>query len=133
MTISFSHIDFDFNSLEDPDGIYPTQYKEIIKGTRDPVFIFFPFIERHLGFLFKKSGRTKRLISEFYDMINEIVVHKRHVLEHSNVNENLDENEKDLLTLMIEAELQGEGALSNDELMVRNIFTYFKPSVYQVC
>lgn len=133
MTISFSHIDFDFNSLEDPDGIYPTQYKEIIKGTRDPVFIFFPFIERRLGFLFKKSGRTKRLISEFYDMINEIVVHKRHVLEHSSVNENLDENEKDLLTLMIEAELQGEGALSNDELMVRNIFTYFKPSVYQVC
>lgn len=54
-------------------------------------------------------------------MLDQIVVHKRQVLEHSKINENLDENEKDLLTLMIEAELQGEGSLTNDELMVKSL------------
>lgn len=53
-------------------------------------------------------------------MIYQVVLEKRKVLEEGRkANDNLDDNEKDLLTLMLEAEMQGEGSMANAEVLVR--------------
>lgn len=53
-------------------------------------------------------------------MIYQIVLEKRKVLEEGRkASDNLDDNEKDLLTLMLEAEMQGEGSMANAEVLER--------------
>lgn len=53
------------------------------------------------------------------DMLDEVVQKKRELLKHGQVrNNDLEENERDLLTLMLESEEKGEGALSDKELKV---------------
>ncbi|KAI8054964.1 cytochrome P450 [Gilbertella persicaria] len=51
------------------------------------------------------------------DMIDQIIINKGEQVEKGDLqNTFLEENEKDLLTLMIESEKRGEGAMSNEEL-----------------
>ncbi|KAI8079521.1 cytochrome P450 [Gilbertella persicaria] len=58
-------------------------------------------------------------------MLNAMIVHKREQIENGDLqNKDLEENEKDLLTLMIESEKRGEGILSNQELQT-NICLFF--------
>lgn len=50
-------------------------------------------------------------------MLDEIIEKKRRLVDEGNLkNDDLEENEKDILTLMIEGEKRGEGILSHDEL-----------------
>lgn len=53
------------------------------------------------------------------NMIEKIIVHKRQALDNHETK--IVESERDLLTLMMEAEKSGEGTITNDELRVSHL------------
>lgn len=53
-------------------------------------------------------------------MLKQLIVQKRNKLKHAG-ERNKKDSEKDLLTLMIESELNGEGGLTDEELLVSQI------------
>lgn len=72
-------------------------------------------------------------------MLDEVIDNKRNLLKEGIVyNSNLLENEKDVLTLMIESESIGEGLLTDEELKVFPykqdwiILTFFKTFLIRI-
>ncbi|KAF7728619.1 cytochrome P450-dit2 [Apophysomyces ossiformis] len=110
--------DFDFHSVEQPDNEWVNTYNSVMKGHLDPLFNFFPKLDQSFLWLFPERQRLHRELTHFLAMLDNLILHKREALKNQKPNPNLEENEKDLLTLMIESELNGEGAMSNEELMV---------------
>lgn len=54
------------------------------------------------------------------NMMDGIIMNKRQALKNRDESQ-VAESERDLLTLMIEAENSGEGAMTNDELRVSHL------------
>lgn len=73
--------------------------------------------------MFPKRIQAHKEMDCFLKMLDEIIINKRKVLEKEKL-ENKEENEKDLLTLMIESENRGEGNMSNSELK-SNLCAFF--------
>jgi hypothetical protein len=85
----------------------------------DPLFGLFPSLETYFLWMFPQRKQQHRDLNCFLDMIDVIIEEKRRKVESGeNQNENLQENEKDLLTLMLESESKGEGKMENAELQV---------------
>lgn len=61
-----------------------------------------------------------RLMDRLYEIINKVIENKRRVVQQVGYEPSgEDDNEKDLLTMMIEAnETEKQGGLSNEELRV---------------
>ncbi|KAG0177836.1 cytochrome P450-dit2 [Apophysomyces sp. BC1021] len=74
--------------------------------------------------LFPKRQKAHKDLSRFLNMLDSIIVSKRQDLNNNVSNESLQENEKDLLTLMIEGEQVGDGALTDEELK-SNLCAFF--------
>lgn len=88
-------------------------------GVFNPFFFLFPKLDSKYIWLFPKRALIHKELDRFFDMLDDIIVIKREMLNNSNYqNQSLNENEKDLLTLMIESEKRGEGIMSNEELRV---------------
>jgi cytochrome P450 len=86
---------------------------------QDPLFFLFPFLDSKFLWLFPKRKLLHQKLDTFLDMLETIITHKRQDLKQGNVhNDSLEENERDLLTLMIESEMRGEGAMKAEELKV---------------
>lgn len=62
-------------------------------------------------------------------MLDDVILNKREVLEEEKLEKKtLEDNEKDLLTLMIKSENRSEGNMSNSELKVCS--KEIKPLIY---
>ncbi|KAI8879152.1 cytochrome P450 [Backusella circina FSU 941] len=86
-------------------------------GIIDPFFFMFPMLESHFLWLFPKRRRLHRELDQFLDMMRNIIEAKRQKIENDlTQNDTWSENEKDLLTLMLESEYKGEGKMTNEEL-----------------
>ncbi|GAA5801589.1 hypothetical protein HPULCUR_007037 [Helicostylum pulchrum] len=108
---------FEFNAIKDSKSKWPTMYGSIAKGLSDHKFYIFPMLDQSLLWLFPKRKLLHQHLDEFLSVMDEIILNKRELIKNSkNKNNDLEENEKDFLTLMIESELRGEGAMSNEEL-----------------
>lgn len=69
---------------------------------------------------FPKRRKIHQDLDDFLNVIDTIIAHKRKVLsDEKAANLEKKESEKDLLTLMIDNEYKGEGALTDEELKVR--------------
>jgi 16S rRNA A1518/A1519 N6-dimethyltransferase RsmA/KsgA/DIM1 with predicted DNA glycosylase/AP lyase activity len=89
----------------------------------NPLFIFFPALDSTYVHLFKKRKQMHDNLTEFLKNIDSIIDQKRQTV-YENIKNSKQEEEKDLLTLMIESELREDGEkLSNEELRVRSCFT----------
>ena len=121
MNIIYYIIDFDFNSIAEKDNEWVTRYERIIRSSLHPLFLLFPFFDSHyLSFLFPGRRQTHRELDLFLDKMQEIITNKRAIILDNN-NEsvaNKKTNEKDLLTLMLEASQEEGGTLSDKELKV---------------
>lgn len=115
-----SIIGFDFNAVLDQNSPWVVKYLDIISSAFDPFFLVFSFFDKKLRFLFPSRVRAHEQLSEFLLKMREIIDYKRRTLETSR--DTIKDTEKDLLMLMIEAEKDGEAALTDDELMVRCLF-----------
>ncbi|CAO3627034.1 unnamed protein product [Cunninghamella echinulata] len=107
--------DFDFDSITNLDNEWVQTYHTIRKSLQEPIFFILPFLEKRFLWLFPDRQHKHRLVTKFHNMLDDIIANKRRIMENQKMN-NIDDAEKDLLTLMLESELLGEGSLTNEEL-----------------
>lgn len=94
-------------------------YNDIAEGLQDRKFFLFPFLDTTLLWLFPERMRLHKKLEKFLDMLDGVIERRRDLLKEGNDhNSHLQENEKDLLTLLIESEHRGEGSLTHEELKV---------------
>ncbi|CAO3676105.1 unnamed protein product [Rhizopus stolonifer] len=113
-SIGIAGFGFDLHAIDDKKSEWVTYYESIMKGMAHPFFIVFPIFDTKYVHWFSKRKQLHDYMSKFLGKIDAMIEEKRQlVLE--NVGKESNE-EKDLLTLMIESEMkEGEG-LTNEEL-----------------
>ncbi|KAI8879154.1 cytochrome P450 [Backusella circina FSU 941] len=117
--------DFQFNAITDKNNEWVNTYNTISHGVVDPLFFIFPALEAYFLFMFPKRKQIHDELKKFQGMIRGIIEEKRRKIKSGeNRNAVLQENEKDLLTLMLESEMKGEGKMTDDELEA-NICVFF--------
>ncbi|CEP08816.1 hypothetical protein [Parasitella parasitica] len=107
---------FDFNAVKDDNSAWVKTYDIISDGMQDPLYFFFPILDQALLWLSPKRQAVHEEMRRFANMLSEVIKKKRQDIESGVQNDNLPENEKDVLTLLIESEQRGEGALTDEEL-----------------
>ncbi|KAH8555192.1 cytochrome P450 [Umbelopsis sp. PMI_123] len=115
--IGLAAFGYDFEALDNPDNEKVKTYNDISKGTRDPLYFFFPFLEKHFLWALPKRRELHRKMDDVNDVFYSIVEHKRQVL--ASAKDKIEDAEKDLLTLMLEAneeERDDKHRLSNSEI-----------------
>lgn len=113
------NIGFDFNAIKDSKSEWVLKYNGFIKQMAHPLYMMFPILEKRFLWLFPKRKRAHDDMSAFLDMLDSVIEYKRQVLKGQDSLQK--EHEKDLLTLMIESENKGEGALTNEQLKVSTL------------
>ncbi|KAI7893584.1 cytochrome P450 [Mucor mucedo] len=108
--------DFEFNAIKDRDSEWIIRYNKINQGLRDPKFFFFPLLDSKWRWMFPGRNKIHQELDIFLKMLDDVIAKKKEAIKHGLHNKVLDDNEKDLLTLMIESEELGEGGLNNEEL-----------------
>ncbi|KAI7853147.1 cytochrome P450 [Circinella umbellata] len=117
--IGIAGFDFNFNAIEEKNNEWVDRYHHIIKATFSPFFLLFPFFDSpDWGFLFPKRKQSHDELDLFLNKMQEIIVHKRQILENSDgiYTANKSTNEKDLLTLMLEAAKEENGKITDEEI-----------------
>ncbi|KAI8094932.1 cytochrome P-450 cyp509A1 [Gilbertella persicaria] len=108
---------FDFNATVDPKSKWVEIYDSINDGLQDPLFFMFPSFDHQWLWLFPKRKAIHDKLDIFLKMMDNVITTKRKDIRQGKVtNDNLEEHEKDILTLMIEAEERGEGILTDTDL-----------------
>lgn len=107
---------FEFNATENPDGEWVRRYNDINDHMLDFKFLLVPQFDTSLVSFFPERQKTHDSLSKLNVLFEEIIEHKKKQL--SNASSDVDDSEKDLLTLMLEA---GQGddpkeALTAEEL-----------------
>ncbi|KAI8063424.1 cytochrome P450 [Gilbertella persicaria] len=117
---------FNFNALGDKDNDWVKTYNTINEGSTSILYGVFPGLDNRNSFFLPPRRRTiHRELDRFLGMIDQVILKKREQVAKGNLqNDALQENEKDLLTLMIESEQRGEGVLSDEELK-SNVCIFF--------
>ncbi|KAI9257806.1 cytochrome P450 [Helicostylum pulchrum] len=105
MMIRLLRLRFDFDAVRNNNSNKKWTYMYYSLGNvfGDYKYFIFPSLDQKLLWLFLKRRELHRKLDAFMD---------------------LEENERDLLTLMLESEEKGEGALSNEELK-SNLCVFF--------
>ncbi|KAI8883547.1 cytochrome P450 [Backusella circina FSU 941] len=117
--------DFDFNAITDKDNAWVKTYNSFREAISHPIFFLFPILESHFLWMFPKRKQAHADLDHFLSMMRTIIVEKRKKIEsNQNQNANLNENERDLLNLMLESEMKGEGQMTNKELE-NNLSVFF--------
>lgn len=110
---------FEFNAILDRDSAWVRTYNICNTGMRDIFFFFFPKLDQKYVWMFPERVKIHEEMDRFFEMINNMIENKRELVKKGDLqNSALDENEKDLLTLMIESVNRGEGNMTNVELRV---------------
>ncbi|KAJ2964741.1 hypothetical protein NQZ79_g397 [Umbelopsis isabellina] len=113
--IGLAGFDYDFQSIEEPNSDKVRVYNSIMEGFRQPMFFFFPFLDRYMRWAFPQRRQQHRDVDKMTELYQNVIENKRKILSQQK-NEQEDP-EKDLLTLMIEAGRDDPSqALTNDEL-----------------
>ncbi|KAI8380763.1 cytochrome P450 [Blakeslea trispora] len=116
---------FDFNATVDPSSKWVVRYEAINEALQDPLFFLFPILEQKFLWMFPKRKAIHDQLDLFLNMMDDIIINKRKEIEAGMTeNKDLNESEKDILTLMIEAEQRGEGVMTN-EILKGNLCFFF--------
>ncbi|KAI7883814.1 cytochrome P450 [Mucor mucedo] len=109
---------FDFNAIKDPNSPWVRTYNICNEGFRNTFFFVFPVFDKKYLWMFPKRVYIHQEMDRFRHMLQDVIDHKRLSLKDKNYqNDALEENERDLLTLLIESEIRGEGVMTDEELM----------------
>ncbi|KAI8359149.1 cytochrome P450 [Blakeslea trispora] len=124
--IGKSGFGFDFNAISQKDSDWVNTYSIISNGIIEPINFVFPFLDQHDSiWLSSKRRQLHRHLDRFLEMIDQVILKKREAVKKGDLgNGYLPEHEKDLLTLMIEGEMRGEGVMSDEELK-SNVCLFF--------
>lgn len=110
---------FDFGCVTVVDNEWIKVYDNIRHNLTDPFFILFQIFDDELKWMFPHRVAAHKDLDKLLSNIDKVVTERKTemALKDSKFC-NIPEAEKDILTLMLEAEQQGEGKLSDLELKV---------------
>ncbi|KAG1146795.1 hypothetical protein G6F37_004157 [Rhizopus arrhizus] len=121
--LGYTIFDFDFKALNgDPDG-WTRTYHLVNEALDDPILNVFPSMGALLLVISPVKRRRMAAIDKLNRKFDEMAQKKRREIQKGSYS-NKPDSEKDLLTLMLEAENNGEGLLSDTELR-QNLATFF--------
>lgn len=107
---------FEFNATENPDGEWVARYNDINDNMLDFKFLIVPQFDTSLVSFFPKRQKTHESLTKLNRLFEEIIERKREHL--SKTASDVEDNEKDLLTLMLEA---GQGDDSKEALTAEEL------------
>ncbi|KAI8146535.1 cytochrome P450 [Fennellomyces sp. T-0311] len=110
-------------TLVDDQSEWVVRFERIAHVVQNPVYFVIPFVERNLKSFIPELAKAHQEMTVYADMINEVVRQKRKAMMTQNLND-VENQEKDLLTLMIEASMQGNEHFSDEEFQA-NVFASF--------
>ncbi|OAD75062.1 CYP509 protein, partial [Phycomyces blakesleeanus NRRL 1555(-)] len=116
--------DFDFHATDEPENEWVQVYNSISKGMGKPLWFFFPVLDRKFLWLFPERRKSHKSLDRFLEMLDGVIVKKRKALKENKRNPSMKDNEKDLLTLMLEGSQTGGAALTDRELQ-SNLCIFF--------
>ncbi|KAG0182837.1 cytochrome P450-dit2 [Apophysomyces sp. BC1021] len=103
-----------FESIKNDDSPLASTYNDIKGCLINPLFIFFQKLDTHYRWLFPKRVKAHQALEKFRGLVDELVEKRRKdILVKNN---DADGSEKDLLSLMLEAEMEGDEKMTNEEL-----------------
>ncbi|KAI8577683.1 hypothetical protein K450DRAFT_282458 [Umbelopsis ramanniana AG] len=115
--IGLAAFGYDFEALDSPVNHKVQTYNAINHGTRDPLYFFLPFLERNFLWALPKRRELHRKMDDMNAIFYSIIEHKR--ISLASTKDKTEDAEKDLLTLMLEANEEATDAkhrLSDSEL-----------------
>lgn len=115
--IGLAAFGYDFEALDNPHSEKVKTYNDVMEGIQSPIYFFFPYLEKHFLWALPHRRELHRKVGVLNDLFNSVIEHKRETLAKKS--ERVEDAEKDLLTLMLEACEDSENpqnALSNKEL-----------------
>jgi cytochrome P450 len=125
--IGLAGFGFDLNSINTPDGQWVTAYNEVADGFMAFPYIFLPILETEFIHFFPNRRKKHEQLTKLDGLFENIIEHKRETLKHVQ-SELEDDNEKDLLTLLMEAgrgEDDDSEPLTNGELRDELVLFFF--------
>jgi cytochrome P450 len=92
---------FEFNATDTPEGEWVKTYNDVADNVGDFKYLFFPILDTTFLGLFPERQKKHESLDKLNKLFDQIIEHKKSELAKGA--SNADDNEKDLLTLMIEA------------------------------
>ncbi|KAH8555197.1 cytochrome P450 [Umbelopsis sp. PMI_123] len=115
--IGLAAFDYDFEALDTPANEKVDNYNHIMDGIVKPIYIFMPTLEKRFLWALPKRRELHRKMDEMNKLFYSVIEQKRHTL--ASKKDSVEDAEKDLLTLMLEASEESTEAqrrLSDTEL-----------------
>ncbi|KAI7883978.1 cytochrome P450 [Lichtheimia hyalospora FSU 10163] len=114
---------FDFNAVNDTNSEWVKRYTTVMSGAFDPLYLMFPILDNLLLPFNARRMHQYDELQKLLKMLDHVIVSKRNAVKNGEY-QHVDDSEKDLLTMMIEAEDAGEGIMSDEDLR-SNVCLFF--------
>ncbi|KAI9253390.1 cytochrome P450 [Phascolomyces articulosus] len=116
---------FNFNALIDKHNEWVEGYERVRDGMMKPLYILLPILDTKLVHWFPKRQEAHQSLTNFLNMLDKIIINKRETIQEKR-DKQIEDNEKDLLSLMIESEMNEEdGAVMSNEELKSNLCVFF--------
>lgn len=113
------HLGFDFECVSVVDNKWLKGYDNIRDNFADLFFILFQIFDDELKWMFPHRVSAHKDLDRLLANIDNVIAERKAEMASNATNPSkVPDAEKDILTLMLEAEQQGEGKLSDLELRV---------------
>ncbi|KAI9317207.1 cytochrome P450 [Dichotomocladium elegans] len=122
--IGLAGFDFDFKSVTEKNNDWVQRYEGLMAGAMKPLFLIFQAFDQSLRFLFPNRVQEHKELDIFLEMVDQVIAKKRKAIKDQIGNPNIKDNEKDLLTMMLEAEDEHGHGMTDEELR-SNICIFF--------
>ncbi|CAO3597962.1 unnamed protein product [Absidia cylindrospora] len=114
--IGLAGFGFNFKAVSEKNSEWKQVYDQFTLDARKPFYGLFPIVDQKFRWLFPQRQEAFNTLDKFKGMLTGVIDSKRKLLKE-NYDHGVEDAEKDLLTLMLESEIRGEGVLTDDELM----------------
>ena len=106
--------------MDDPDSVWVKTYRQLFDGFTNVIPLVFPRLDVIYRAISAKRREQYNSVFKLIDLLDDMADKKRALLQDASNSHIRDvpEHEKDLLQLMLEAELRGEGNWTKTELRV---------------
>lgn len=109
---------FNADAIGNPDSEWVHLFTDAMAAAFDPFFYLFPVFDTTLLWMFPRRAKLHQGAEQLLKPIEDIIVEKKEKLRQG-ITSSLENNEKDLCTLVLEAEMDGSGGgLTIDEIKV---------------